>query len=157
MKVDFWKTFNTELSPSEAHWEIPRSIEDVRSVEDQMDVLSCLALLTPEPEAPPPPPKGAVLSSARECMYPVQSLLLLTGTANDPPMGELCCEPDIDCGDPIECTDMLLPLPGHVLRPRPPDISGGLGRNRQKRDIVDLATKIGSEGVNLDKQAFNAS
>lgn len=93
MKVDFWKTFNTELSPNEAHWEIPRSIEDVRSAEDQMDVLSCLALLTPEPEAPPPPPKGAVLSSARECMYPVQSLLLLTGTANDPPMGELCCEP----------------------------------------------------------------
>ncbi len=142
MKVDFWKTFNTELSPNEAHWEIPRSIEDVRSVEDQMDVLSCLALLTPEPEAPPPPPKGAVLSSARECMYPVQSLLLLTGTANDPPMGELCCEPDIDCGDPIECTDMLLPLPGHVLRPRPPDISGGLGRNRQKRDIVDLEKYI---------------
>lgn len=145
MKADFWKTFNTELSPNEAHWEIPRGIEDVRSEENQMDVLSCLALLTPEPEAPPPPPKGAVINSSSECMYPIQSLLLLTGTANDPPMGELCCEPDIDCGDPIECTDMLLPLPGHVLRPRPPDISGGLGRNRQKRDIVNLEKYISNQ------------
>lgn len=85
MKVDFWKTFNTELSPNEAHWEIPRSIEDVRSVEDQMDVLSCLALLTPEPEAPPPPLKG-LCSAAQEnvcilykvfCCSPVQPTIPL--------------------------------------------------------------------------------
>ena len=41
--------------------------------------------------------------------------------------------------------------------PIPPDISKGLGRNRAREDIVNLATKISSEGVNLDKQAFNAS
>lgn len=141
MNSSFWDHFD-EMSPNDEHsFKIPQGLGETDGGDRQIDILSSLSLITSPSEELSLVP--TVSKNDDEVYSSSQVLLLLTRTKDNSFVKDLPRElQSNDVGIGAD-SDVLAVLPNSSFKYLPPpDISGGLGRSREKRDIVDLEKYI---------------
>lgn len=137
--MDFIKQLLESTLPSAKFFDkIPGGFEEEETEYDSLSGISALSVSSDSFEI------STGFADDEEMFDPVKNLCMLTASCSEASEGDFRCEPE---NMPMNCNpEMISWLQSCVAEPlKVPDISGGLGRHLEKRNIVDLENYISKQ------------